>query len=244
MTQPQESPSERFPKNQESPSEGFLHKAESISHIVQAFAILAAGIWAFYTFIYEDRIKPASEPPITSINTSLIPVGKKGSLIAIQAHTQLSNIGKVRIRLLADTFNVIGVTVQTGKSEEQHSGYIKSNLYSKEITSQVLMKTGELLKGATANPNGSYILDPGESANKDFIVYVPDNKFDLIRMRSAFVVTKNLTKILPVKLVQITPKQSQTFQGQLLPLEDAPCPSDSEPCYASNEGAAEISLWK
>ncbi len=154
---------------QESPPESFLQKAESISHIVQALAILAAGFWAFYTFIYEDRIKPASEPPITSITTSLTPVGKKGSLIAIQAKTQLHNIGKVRIRLLADTFNVIGVIVQPEKSEEKHSGYIKSNLYSQEVKSQVLMKSGELLKGATVEPNGTYFLDPDESVNKDFI---------------------------------------------------------------------------
>ncbi|MBC7881357.1 MAG: hypothetical protein H7Y37_08485 [Anaerolineae bacterium] len=229
---------------QESQPESFLQKAESISHIVQALAILAAGFWAFYTFIYEDRIKPASEPPITSITTSLTPVGKKGPLIAIQAKTQLRNIGKVRIRLLADTFNVIGVTVQTGKSEEKHSGYLKSNLYSKEVKSQVLMKSGELLKGATANPNASYYLDPDESVNKDFIIYLPDNKFDLIRMKSVFVITKNFTRILPIKLVQITPAQSQTYQGQLLLLEDAPCPNEPEPCYTQNEATAEISLWK
>lgn len=229
---------------QESPPESFLQKAESVSHIVQALAILAAGFWAFYTFIYEDRIKPASEPPITSITTSLTPVGKKGSLVAIQAKTQLRNIGKVRIRLLADTFNVVGITIQTGRSEEKHSGSIKSSLYSKEVGTQVLMKSGELLKGATVDPNGSYYLDPNESVNKDFIIYVPDNKFDLIRMKSVFVITKNFTRMLPIKLVQITPAQSQIYQGQLLPLEDAPCPNEPEPCYTQNEATAEISLWK
>lgn len=244
MTQPQESLSESFPKDQKSPTESFLHKAESISHIVQAFAILAAGIWAFYTFIYEDRIKPASEPPITNVTTSLTPIGERGSLIAIQAKTQISNIGKARIRLLADAINVIGITIQAGISEEKRPEYLKSNLYSKETTSQVIFKSGELLKGATMNPNGNYYLDPGDVIHRDFIVYVPKNKFDLIRMKSVFVITKELTQFFPYKLVEITPKQSQKYQGELLPIMSGSCPKNINDCDINNEAATEISLWK
>jgi hypothetical protein len=198
----------------------------------------------FYTFIYEDRIKPASEPPITNVTTSLTPIGERGSLIAIQAKTQISNIGKARIRLLADAINVIGITIQAGISEEKRPEYLKSNLYSKETTSQVIFKSGELLKGATMNPNGNYYLDPGDVIHRDFIVYVPKNKFDLIRMKSVFVITKELTQFFPYKLVEITPKQSQKYQGELLPIMSGSCPKNINDCDINNEAATEISLWK
>ncbi|MBV9262683.1 MAG: hypothetical protein JO324_00065, partial [Candidatus Eremiobacteraeota bacterium] len=44
-------------------------KAEQIRIVVEIVAIVAAGIWALYTFVYEQRIKPLAEAPSFSIAT-------------------------------------------------------------------------------------------------------------------------------------------------------------------------------
>ncbi len=32
-------------------------------HVIEAVAIVAAGLWAFYIFVYQEKIKPSGEPP-------------------------------------------------------------------------------------------------------------------------------------------------------------------------------------
>jgi hypothetical protein len=34
----------------------------TLRHVVEVLALVAAGAWAFYTFIYQEKIKPANEP--------------------------------------------------------------------------------------------------------------------------------------------------------------------------------------
>ena len=35
----------------------------TIRHVVEAVAIVGAALWAFYVFVYQERIKPASATP-------------------------------------------------------------------------------------------------------------------------------------------------------------------------------------
>jgi len=58
---------------------------ETVNGVVQMIAIAAAGVWAFYTFIYEDRIKPAEETPVLVAEARLTPVGRRNEIVAVQA---------------------------------------------------------------------------------------------------------------------------------------------------------------
>jgi hypothetical protein len=47
------------------------HISALVRDIVEVVAIIAAGIWALYTFVYAERVKPASEPPTVLLTGSM-----------------------------------------------------------------------------------------------------------------------------------------------------------------------------
>jgi hypothetical protein len=42
-----------------------------VRDVVEIAAIVAAGLWAFYVFVYENRIKPSFLPPELAVTASI-----------------------------------------------------------------------------------------------------------------------------------------------------------------------------
>lgn len=80
-----------------------------IRDLVEVVAILAAGAWALYTFVYDQRIKPASEPPSVVLTGSLQRVGERGDKVQMQYHVTLRNTGQTRIYTIADGIVAVGL---------------------------------------------------------------------------------------------------------------------------------------
>ncbi len=78
-------------------------------HAVESIAIVVAGLWAAYIFIYQERIKPTLEAPSLQVTVTLAP-GKtvSGTRIA-ELHVLLANTGHVDTDLYADAASVFGV---------------------------------------------------------------------------------------------------------------------------------------
>ena len=87
-------------------------RLERANALVQTLAILAAGAWAVYTFIYEARIKPALEPPAVSVTTSLVRAGERDRHVAIRSTVTRKNVGQTGVRVLGLVYNVTGVRVR------------------------------------------------------------------------------------------------------------------------------------
>ena len=47
------------------------HRVRIVRDVVEIVAILAAGFWAFYVFVYENRIKPSFSDPQVSVGATL-----------------------------------------------------------------------------------------------------------------------------------------------------------------------------
>lgn len=60
---------------------------------VEIIAIVAAGLWALYVFAYEQRLKPASEPPSLRLTGSLHKLGTHNGLIQLAIKATISNNG-------------------------------------------------------------------------------------------------------------------------------------------------------
>jgi hypothetical protein len=52
-------------------SNGKSTKIRTIREVVEVVAILAAGFWAFYVFIYENRIKPLFSQPEINVSATM-----------------------------------------------------------------------------------------------------------------------------------------------------------------------------
>src|SRR5579872_6317249 len=76
----------------------------NVHDIIEIVAIVAAGIWAFYIFIYENRILPAQAPPAATFAATLEKVSERNGLIGVRLVTKIRNIGTV-------TDNFLGLAV-------------------------------------------------------------------------------------------------------------------------------------
>jgi hypothetical protein len=84
----------------------------TVRDVVEILAIVAAGVWAFYTFVYENQIKPANSQPVAQVESSLTRLGEKNGLIAVQSHLEIKNVGQAEIWLYGISETVLGSTVR------------------------------------------------------------------------------------------------------------------------------------
>lgn len=85
--------------------------AEQIRTAVEIVAIVAAGLWALYTFVYEQRIKPLSEAPSFSIPTMIDQGSTLNGVAFLTIHKWLQNTGNVPIDIAAETLSVYGEVI-------------------------------------------------------------------------------------------------------------------------------------
>jgi len=87
-----------------------------VRDIVEIVAIVAAGIWAFYVFVYENRIKPTLQPPDVTITGSIERIGRVHGLDTIRLTTAVNNVGSTAIIFLAYSVTVTGARVALSKT--------------------------------------------------------------------------------------------------------------------------------
>jgi len=156
----------------------------SFRHIIEAVAIIAAGLWAFYTFIYQERIKPAAEPAALSDTISVHRLGRDAKRDILGITLSYHNAGKTEIDVAADAYNVVGVRYADAskpfdvrKSNREDSGD------DVPTTSTHLIRAFAELRDAAigGQPGFHIILEPGDTLTDDEVVTVPRGAYDLIR---------------------------------------------------------------
>lgn len=225
--------------------------AEAANNIVQTIAIVAAGAWAVYTFIYQAKIAPAQEPPSLSVTSTVAEVGHKAGQVAIRSTVTRTNVGHTGVRLLALTYNVIGKKVkfadkiwlgQEPALELSHANLVTAARYYEEPEQQVILRHGLLFKGAARVSGGmevpESVLKPGESISRDMIFYANRDQFDFIRFQVQLTYAKESDPPTPLRF-------QVADEGRLEAVPVTPCPSDGDSCTAvvTTDFATDLSLW-
>ena len=176
---------------------------QSINTWVQIFALILAGIWAIYNFIYKEIIKPKLLPSHISIKLDLSKAGKRNSLLAVKADFTILNNSKRKAVLLPSVYAVWGArnTRQLKKKGAKEQEYaILRNLQNMfidtrdEMTSLVGSKVEKTFVASGPVFKGWYF-DSHESATKSLVIFVPDNTYDYIEMTGYFAVVNDETDI-------------------------------------------------
>lgn len=170
------------------------HRAiATLRDIVEVVAILAAGAWAIYTFVYEQRIKPAGEPPSLVLSGSLQRAGERSGMIQMVYHAVLRNNGQTRVYVIAQAIVAEGLrytpqgtpatrTLQPGLTEFTRSARVS---VSKPIYIVQQMSTYE-----NAAYPGGYDIDPGETVPFSGIFLVRKGDFDAVALSGSIGYTK------------------------------------------------------
>ncbi|MCW8087337.1 hypothetical protein [Sabulicella glaciei] len=221
---------------------------EVLSSAVQTLAIVLAGAWGVYTFIYEAKIAPGLAPPSVSVTSTLERVGQKGNLVAIRSTVTRTNVGQAEVRVLALTYNVIGVRVRFREAGEAgafpqalpgSSAIAQARYYDEAEGGEVLLRHGVLFEGATELPSEPSALNPGEAVSRDLIFYADPDRFDTIRFQVELAYAKRSEPPVPLTF-EVAPN------GRLAAVPGPPCrdePSRCRPLVVTDFGT-EFSLWR
>jgi hypothetical protein len=198
---------------------GAPHSTTILRDVVEVVAIVAAGIWAFYVFAYENRIKPSLAKPDVNIAASVARLSERNGLIAIGIHLRFQNIGTVKAHFLGVALNVYGQRVFVTKPEatspknllqyDYHPFYgtaPRVTVYSNSY----LTRLGNPSTGQDTD------LDPGMTIENYRTFYVPQGRFDLLTVGIDAPYTKYDDRTIPTQLV-IRPQGDARVVTKLTP---------------------------
>jgi len=156
----------------------------SFRHIIEAVAIIAAGLWAFYTFIYQERIKPAAEPAALSETIAVHRLGRDAKRDILGIALSYHNAGKTEIDIAADAYNIFGVKFANAAKPfaERQPNREEAGDDVPTISTHVIRAFAELRDAAIGGERGFHIiLEPDATQTNDEVVTVPRGAYDLVR---------------------------------------------------------------
>jgi hypothetical protein len=159
------------------------HATAVIRDVVEVLAVIAAGAWAFYVFVYENRIRPSFEQPEINVSASMWKLNQHNGLIGVGLRIQLHNVGSVEANFLGLAVNVYGQRVVPAKPVPQlertnltyeYQGFYRLRPRVPVYTWAYVTKSGNPATGVGT------VLDPGTTVENDRVFYVPQGQFDLL----------------------------------------------------------------
>ena len=221
---------------------------ETLNSAVQTLAIVLAGAWGVYTFVYEAKIAPGLAPPSVSVTSTLERVGQRGNLVAIRSTVTRTNVGQAEVRVLGLTYNVVGVRTRFGEAPAagampeqlpRSSTIAQARYYDEPEGGEVILRHGVLFEGAPALPSERSALNPGEAVSRDLIFYADPSRFDSIR----FLVELSYARMSepPVPLVIGAGRD-----GRIAAVPGPDCRAEPSRCRAlvTTDFGTEFSLWR
>ncbi len=85
-------------------------------HLVEIIALITAAVWAFYVFVYQERIKPALEPARLHVSTNLTHEALQGGKELVTIYVTIKNIGSIDASMAGLIVNAYGVKYKGGTS--------------------------------------------------------------------------------------------------------------------------------
>ena len=197
--------------------------AEHARIAVEIVAIVAAGLWALYTFVYEQRIKPLSEAPSFSLPTVIDQGATVNGVAFLTIHKRLQNTGNVPIDIAAEALTVYGEVIgrrsrRYDRVETPTSGKVTADVPRRPVA--VLFSFAKLRNGAvTGNQQTNFVVPARSSLEESFLVAVPVKAYPVIFIaRKDYVEKAPITPKIAVEIVKTRlggyDLQSDDLQGE------------------------------
>lgn len=167
--------------------EGTHHRLTIVRDLVEIVAIVLAGIWAIYVFVYTDRIEPFTKPVAPAVDASMTVEGAKGDLLAVRISQSIKNLGPAPLGVMGRFANVSGDSVRIPDSRSLRSP-------SRQRPNQEVARRYELARFETVFTyidRAQFYLKSGQTFSYSSIIYVPRNRYDALVLDSSFAYTRN-----------------------------------------------------
>ncbi len=175
-------------------------------HIIEAVAILAAGLWAFYIFVYQEKIKPAGQPAALNTGITIRTLGHNARRDILGLRISLHNSGQTEIDIAADGYDIWGERYATTMSQrtQRKRDQVVSDRDLRMESETFVHGFMELRDMAIGGHAGNHIvLEPGDNETFEDVVTVPHGLYDLFYARVIAVPIKTSQKTkLPIDIVR------------------------------------------
>jgi hypothetical protein len=164
----------------------------NVRHIAEAIAIIGAGLWAFYVFIYQEDIKPAGDPAALVVSIAIHRMGRDARRDILVVDTTFSNVGKTEIDIAADGFDLWGIRYGVRPVLRRTGNATKADISNDipERSRTLIRASAELRAAAVGGPDRHIIMEPGSTQTIAETVVLARGAYDSLE---AFVIA------LPVK---------------------------------------------
>jgi hypothetical protein len=162
-------------------------RVSHVRDIVEIVAIIAAGVWAIYVFVYMDRIEPFQKPVAPVIDASMTVVGAKGDVLAVRISQSLKNLGPAKLYILGRIANVLGTNVRL--PDNRALRYFKTGSSLDEVRARFSFSHFEpAFTYIDRNPDS---LGSGQTFSYSSIIYVPRGRYDALVLDADFAYTRS-----------------------------------------------------
>jgi hypothetical protein len=162
----------------------------TIRDVVEIVAIILAGAWAFYTFIYVNSIVPSFEQPKVVLTAQLTKQAVHDGLVAVRMQSTLKNVGTVHAHFLGIVWYVDGQRITPlarPASPTERAGGIALSAYYRSAVAVAVFASGFITHLGSAANGIDLDIEPGDESAEDWTFYVPEGKFDRL---SAYIEAK------------------------------------------------------
>jgi hypothetical protein len=170
-------------------------------HLVEIVAIAGAAVWAVYVFVYQERVKPANEPPefqpAFSVQHTRLSSGKN----LVKVDVEYRNAGQNTVYVAGDVINVYGVefgdTLVVSTSNPAGSPDFARSLPLKR---QTLLHSYVRKFQPFGNATSFIDIQPGTAFTGSFAFAIPARAFDALGLSWQTCFSKFSDRTWPVTL--------------------------------------------
>lgn len=181
-------------------------RAEQIRTAVEIVAIVAAGLWALYTFVYEQRIKPLAEAPQFSLPTTVDQGPTTNGVVFLTIHKRLENTGDVPVDIAAESLNVYGEKIDVAgrriqRVETPTSAQIEADVPRKPVV--LLFSMAKLRSGTVGGNQTAFFTPPHAAQEETYLVAIPAKMYPVVYVtRKDFIRKAPITPKIAVRIVK------------------------------------------
>lgn len=173
--------------------------------LVEILALIVAGVWAFYIFAYENRIKPSFTNPQVEFGATMAKVGERNGLIAVQLNTETRNIGQVPAHLIGYAIWIYGCQIEPSDRPQAPTGgsgqlNLEGAFYRRSACKPVY-GYGYVTVLGDPKVTADLLLQPGDDEKSQDVFFVPVHRFGLLQAFIHARFTKIDNRVIPTKLV-------------------------------------------
>ncbi|MEO6913057.1 MAG: hypothetical protein ABI182_03425 [Candidatus Baltobacteraceae bacterium] len=173
-------------------------------HLIEIVALAVAAFWGLYVFVYQERIKPANEPPEFQPAFTVEHATLRGGEELVKVDISAKNAGSEPLYVGGLIVNAYGI--RFGSSRHVHLDAPRNG--DADFSSALLPAHPSLLYSMArsfqpfGNPNSFINLQPATAYQGSFAFAVPSAAFEAVKLEWVICFSKLTNRRWPVSLKQ------------------------------------------